>query len=45
MGGELGVWGFTLISAYFLSGSHFKIKSLKKSGELPYFIQYLFTYY
>lgn len=37
MGGELGVWCFTLISAYFLSGSHFKIKSLKKIWGITLF--------
>lgn len=30
IGGKLGVWEFTLISAYFLSRSRFKIESLKK---------------
>ncbi|MCT3487413.1 hypothetical protein EFR34_09820 [Lactobacillus delbrueckii subsp. lactis] len=30
IGGKLGVWEFTLISAYFLSHSRFKIESLKK---------------
>ncbi|KWU04925.1 hypothetical protein AEL95_00015 [Lactobacillus crispatus] len=45
IGGELGVWGFTLISAYFLSGSRFKLKSLKKFGALHYFIQFLFICY
>lgn len=37
MGGELGVWGFTLIAAYFLSGSRFKIKSLKKIWGITLF--------
>lgn len=30
IGGKLGVWEFTIISAYFLSHSKFKVKSLKK---------------
>ncbi len=37
MGGELGVWGFTLISAYFLSKSKFKLKSLKKIWKITLF--------
>lgn len=37
MGGELGVWGFTLISAYFLSQSRFKFKSLKKIWGITLF--------
>ncbi len=37
MGGELGVWGFTLISAYFLSNSRFKLKSLKKIWGITLF--------
>ncbi|RVU70942.1 MULTISPECIES: acyltransferase [Lactobacillus] len=37
MGGELGVWCFTLISAYFLSGSSFKFNSLKKVWGLTLF--------
>ena len=37
MGGELGVWGFTLISAYFLSQSRFKLKSLKKIWGITLF--------
>ena len=37
MGGELGVWGFTLIAAYFLSQSRFKLKSLKKIWGITLF--------
>lgn len=33
IGGKLGVWEFTLISAYFLSRSRFKIESLKSLGS------------
>lgn len=40
-GGELGVWGFTLISAYFLSASKFKVKSLRRVWGLTIFYSIL----
>lgn len=42
IGGKLGVWEFTLISAYFLSRSRFKIESLKKVWGVTLFYSILF---